>query len=1023
MQLHEGLETIGAGSLSDTALDRFAIPSTVTNIDDAFYNSFYTLEGIHPMYVTALWWEPIAITENTFPNRRNATLFVPAGKEDVYRAAPYWQDFGTITSCIEFDDPAVKAICIANWDTNHDGELTYEEAAEVTTLGEAFKGNTEIHYFNELQYFTGLVDDYHHVLTYEAFQGCSGLIAVTLPSNITWIGNRAFQGCSSLTYLSSIPDAVTNIGDQAFEDCSSLTSIYLPTSLRMISYYMFKGCSSLRWISIPKGITYYGDMAFEGCTALTQVTVHETTPPVIDTERNDPFPTRSSIKLIVPAHSGDAYRTADYWKEFQPIEEAEPEWTGIYTDENGDQYQYEIGYSAQLYHYADNSSRTTFIMPSAITVDGAAYPVTAIYRLGSSYLQTLTIPASVTEVKDNAITCLIVEGTGLTLKDIYMRGSEPPVAGNFSDWIASIKSFNMQMEMQYPGDPTKQVSLKDITLHVPTGSLADYQAATFWKEFTVVEYDLPATETYVLLSTDRKTLTFYNDCERANRQGTFYDLNTGTTAPGWNGHVGSVTTVVFDPSFAEVRPTSTYVWFSHMGSLTAINGMQYLDTRDVTIMRGMFSNCIVLPSVDVSHFNTANVTDMKGMFGGCWELKSIDLSNFNTSKVTDMSHMFYSCTELTELDLSNFNTSAVMYTSQMFYSCLKLTTIYIGNGWTMANVDRTDDDSHSLMFCGASKLVGSAGTTYDASVYEGAGIDIGYAHIDGGSDNPGYFSYRPYAVLTDATLTFYCDGFKDTRTGTTFYLNEGATAPGWYGKVGSVTTVVFDPSFAGARPTSTFAWFYNMQSLTTINGLTYLNTSEVTDMRNMFYNCLALEHLDLSSFNTEEVVYMNNMFLFCLSLQTIDLSSFNTSKVKNMSQMFGDCEALTTIYAGNGWTTDAIEGQGNQRLFLWCINLVGGQGTTYDESPYTTEGGAIDAQYARIDGGTDSPGYFTAKPDFKRGDVNGDGQVTIADVTALVNIILGKTTAPANGVADVNGDHNVTIADVTALVNIILGKN
>ena len=74
---------------------------------------------------------------------------------------------------------------------------------------------------------------------------------------------------------------------------------------------------------------------------------------------------------------------------------------------------------------------------------------------------------------------------------------------------------------------------------------------------------------------------------------------------------------------------------------------------------------------------------------------------------------------------------------------------------------------------------------------------------------------------------------------------------------------------------------------------------------------------------------------------------------------------------------------------------------------------------------TSTYGYFTAKPTFLRGDVNGDGSITIADVTALVNIILGKDTEGQynRAAADVNGDESITIADVTALVNIILGKN
>ncbi|MBQ6433014.1 MAG: BspA family leucine-rich repeat surface protein [Bacteroidaceae bacterium] len=1131
--LYYGLETIGEEAFTKTALERFTIPGSVTNMDDAFQAQTTVI----PQYVTAPWWEPIAITENTFPKRAQATLFVPEGKEEVYRSAPYWQDFGTIVSKIEFNDPAVKAICIANFDSNGDGELTLDEAAAVTTLGTAFKGNTEIQSFNELQYFTGLDDGsewHNHILTGEAFQGCTNLVAVTLPPNITRIYNRAFEGCSSLQYVYGMPDAVTLLGDATFSGCTSLQSLNLPTSIRMINYRLFYGCSSLRSVTIPEGVTYYGDEAFAGCTALTQVTVKNPTPATGSNINGDPFPTRANINLIVPPHTLEAYSTTDYWKDFKNFKELEPDWLQ-YTDENGDIYQYEPGYSAQLYRYADKNGRTTFVMPESITVDGVVYPVTAIAGLHSSYLQSLTIPASVTALKDNAFSCTPVPGSGFSLQDIYMRSSQPPTAGSQTDWITSIVSFNHLMQAQYPNDPSKQVSLKNITLHVPAGSLAAYQAATFWKEFTVVEYSVPATEAYALLSTDGKTLTFYYDCEKANRQGTAYALNSGNSVPEWakGGVQSNIETAVFDPSFSNARPTSTAYWFHQMGKLTAINGMENLNTSEVTRMNNMFYNlqkletldlthfntakvtsmsymfetcskltsldlssfntenvtlmdrmfesCNSLSSLDLSNFNTENVKDMLSMFSGCSSLTSLDLSSFNTANVIDMRYMFTNCQGLKVIDLSSFNTAKVKYTYKMFRNCSNLTTIYAGSGWTMDAVDTSKANNYDEMFFDDAKLIGHAGTAYDSNEYTAADYhDIVKARIDGGTSAPGYFSLKPYAHLSadGKTLTFYNDGKSKEKVGHIYdVLKYGYS--GWYadGSAANITDVVFDPSFADARPTTTAFWFYNMPYLTTITGLEYLNTSEVTTMRAMFYNCQNLTSLNLSSFNTDnvtnmsymfascynlrsldlssfntdnvtnmqsmfascadlrsldlsrfntaQVTNMSNMFLFCSSLTSLDISSFNTAAVKNMTQMFGGCSELTTIYAGDGWTTAALESDGKQRLFLYDTKLVGGAGTTYDESAYivtSEDNGGVDTQYARIDGGTSAPGYFTREGAPMHGDVNGDGVVTIADVTSLVNIILGKSPAPATGVADVNTDGSVTIADVTALVNKILGK-
>ena len=119
---------------------------------------------------------------------------------------------------------------------------------------------------------------------------------------------------------------------------------------------------------------------------------------------------------------------------------------------------------------------------------------------------------------------------------------------------------------------------------------------------------------------------------------------------------------------------------------------------------------------------------------------------------------------------------------------------------------------------------------------------------------------------------------------------------------------------------------------------------------------------------------------------------------------------LTTIYCNDDWNKGDELVSAN--MFEGCTSLVGGCGTAYDSS-------CTDAAYAHADA-ANNPGYFTGT--FRVGDVNKDGKITIADVTALVNIILGKTTTYVERLADVNGDHKVTIADVTALVNIILGK-
>ena len=541
-------------------------------------------------------------------------------------------------------------------------------------------------------------------------------------------------------------------------------------------------------------------------------------------------------------------------------------------------------------------------------------------------------------------------------------------------------------------------------------------------------------EAYACYTSSNTTLTFYYDSQRSGRTGTTYDLNTGTTDVAWDtdGTNASVTKVVFDPSFVGARPTTTYDWFYGMTNLQSITGMEYLNTSEVINMSWMFGGCEMLTnldlsnfntskvtnmsamflnckltSLDVSHFNTANVTDMTQMFCYCTGLTNLDLSNFNTSKVTDMSTMFYNCTKLTSLDVSHFNTSKVIYMTQMFDGCTNLRTIYVGNDWSTAAVT-----SSTNMFNYCTSLVGGQGTTYNSSNPK----DKTYAHIDGGPSNPGYFTAKPeaYACYTSSntTLTFYYDSQRSSRTGTTYDLNTGGNKTGWEsdGTNASVTKVVFDPSFAGARPTTTYDWFYDMTNLQSITGLSYLNTSEVTNMAWMFGGCTVLTSLDVSHFNTSKVTLMYYMFGFCENLTSLDLGSFNTSKVTNMYNMFYRCSNLRTIYVGNGWSTAAVSTSTN--MFYNCTSLVGGQGTTYDANH-------IDKTYAHIDGGPSNPGYFTDKNASLRGDVNGDGSVNISDVTALIDLLLGGGSI-SNPAADCNQDSSVNISDVTSLIDYLL---
>ena len=163
-----------------------------------------------------------------------------------------------------------------------------------------------------------------------------------------------------------------------------------------------------------------------------------------------------------------------------------------------------------------------------------------------------------------------------------------------------------------------------------------------------------------------------------------------------------------------------------------------------------------------------------------------------------------------------------------------------------------------------------------------------------------------YVVQSEdkSTLTFYYDALRATRTGTTWGIEEkkeegNVTYPAWAGTYEVAdrltTRVVFDATFRDFRPTTTAMWFYRCEALKQIEGLEYLNTSEVKDMCGMFLGCAALTSIDLKNFNTQNVTDMNSMFFGCAALTSINLKNFNTQNVTDISWMFHHCAALTSI--------------------------------------------------------------------------------------------------------------------------------
>ena len=241
-------------------------------------------------------------------------------------------------------------------------------------------------------------------------------------------------------------------------------------------------------------------------------------------------------------------------------------------------------------------------------------------------------------------------------------------------------------------------------------------------------------EPYAVLNEDNSVLTFYYDDQKAARGGMDvgpFDDGGKKNGSGWSEVNEEITTVVFDDSFANCTTlTSTAYWFYGCENLTTIKNFSNLKTDNVTDINSMFGDCHSLKSIDFSSLNLSKVTNMHQVFEDCRTLESIDFSGVNTENVTNMGDLFLNCKSLKTIDISSFNTKNVTNMKSMFLRCDVLTTIYVGEEWTTENV--TESES---MFRESPNLVGGRGTTYDENH-----IGIEYAHIDGGTSNPGYLT-------------------------------------------------------------------------------------------------------------------------------------------------------------------------------------------------------------------------------------------------------------------------------------------
>lgn len=517
-------------------VETLVLHAGIEKIEEGAFNGNKCLKTIH-----AYWPTPLAIKANTFNsvNKDEVTLYVPYGAKSLYEQTDVWKDFKNIVememdpdASIDFADAEVKRICVENWDSNDDGELSYGEAAAVTDLGQVFNANKIITSFGELRFFSNIES-----IPDRAFQDCNTLAYVLLPENLSKIGMYAFSDCNLTSvyipkfvsdigyapYVSNanlisikvdkdnesfdsrencnaiirtadnyliqgcktafIPEGIKVIGQSAFEFVD-ISSIELPQSLQLIDRLAFYGIRNLESITFPEGLQQIYPYAFDGCTALTSVFI----PANVTFISGDAFMGCYNITSVIVSENNTNYDSRDFCNAI--IKKSND--MLLFGCQNTVVPTSVRTLGSQCFRGQKYLRELT--LPEGIT-EIARYAF-----CGCTSLERINIPTTVSTIEDyafyecSALASIVIPNSVVNIGKtafMYCRSltsvtipKNVTCIGDYAFyWCKGLTSVTMENSTPVSIIPETFAESYDAILYVPYGSKSAYETADVWKDF------------------------------------------------------------------------------------------------------------------------------------------------------------------------------------------------------------------------------------------------------------------------------------------------------------------------------------------------------------------------------------------------------------------------------------------------------------------------------------------------------------------------------------------------------------